>query len=241
MWVKGVIRNHQKNPLKLCKTFVQRWDFFELILLYFSKDISTANDNWRDGKVGDAVVVGLRTPFQLFGMIFGLGFTPTGVQRPVRLVYELLSKSEWLHDTIPPVCLVRHNSSLKKNILIHLLHFKGITSSFFCTKLEESTDFYLKGYHLNVIFVKQIMTNFRLLIKHHMSQPITFDAESSIRCSVMIKWGFDLKWNNNETLSEEDWCALACGCSWMLALWLPGCFQRSARQMRAGLMLGFVP
>lgn len=57
----------------------------------------------------------------------------------------------------------------------------------------------------------------------------------------MIKCAFDLKGDNNEVHSEEDTHALARGCCWMYGLWLAGCCQRSARQMRAGLMLGFVP
>lgn len=74
---------------------------------------------------------------------------------------------------------VRHASALKRNILLQLLLFKGIM---LFIELQESTYLSLKGYYLNVIFVKWIMTNFRLVIKHHMSQPINFDAESSIRC-----------------------------------------------------------
>lgn len=85
---------------------------------------------------------------------------------------------------------MRDTSALKRNILLQLLLFKGIT---LFIELYEFTYFSLKGYYLNVIFVKQIMTNFRLLIKYRMSQPINLDVESNIRSSVMIKCGFDLK------------------------------------------------
>ncbi len=61
------------------------------------------------------------------------------------------------------------------------------------------------------------MTNFRLFfIKYRMSQPINLDVESNIRSSIMIKCGFDLKWDNNEAPSEEDSLAWARGCCWML-------------------------
>lgn len=48
-----------------------------------------------------------------------------------------------------------------------------------------------------------------------MSQPINLDAESNIRGWKMIKSGFDLKRDNNESASEENSHALVvvAGCT----------------------------
>lgn len=157
---------------------------------------------------------GLLASFQPFWGIAGLVSTPTNIQFvPVN---ELLSKSEQLCVSVPPGSLRSSRQLLKGS-------FWCIYYTSFLPQNHINPYFPLKWCYLNVISVTQILTNFRLLIKRRMSQPVSFDAESSIRCSVVIKCGFDLKWDNNEAPSEEDWHALACSCSWVFGLWLAGC------------------